>query len=211
VTTGDWAEARSGIHTLEDVNVQVFKLFLRWLYTGNIAVVNSDKDLDQLLVIAWALGDRLQARHFKNAVMNALMEDWSIFGESYPRNMKAAVLAYNLSAPGSKIRQLACKKFTCHTHDSWLDDQVLQLPNDLVVDFMKATSSIVAMMRDKVLDYVYLKNDLPGRGCPLYHEHGPGEGVCSESDIKKSISVFEEYELDGCGHHPFAPVKADDT
>jgi len=45
VTTGEWAEARSGIHTLEDVNVQVFELFLRWLYTGHIAVVNSEKDL----------------------------------------------------------------------------------------------------------------------------------------------------------------------
>jgi len=125
--------------------------------------------------------------------------------------MKAAVLAYNLSAPGSKIRKLVCDKFTYHIHDSWLDDQAPQLPHDLLVDFMKAMSCMVAMVRDEGLDYVLFQHDLQGNVCPSYHEHVAGEGACSESAIQKSISLFEEYEIIAGGHHPFAPVKADDT
>jgi len=211
VTTGDWAEARSGVHTLEDVNVQVFKLFLRWLYTSRVAVINSETDLDQMLVMAWALGDRLQARHFKNAVMNALMDDWRTFGESYPRNLKAAVLAYNLSAPDSKIRKLACKKFSVHLHDRWLDDQDFQLPTDLLMDLMKSMSHLWSCVRDKEVDYKYPKEDLKHDVCFWYYEHTPGEETCSESDIRASISLFDPSEIVVDETYPFALVKPDYT
>jgi len=209
VTTGEWAEARSSVHTLEDVNVQVFKLFLRWLYTSHVAVVNSCADLDQMLVMAWALGDRLQAQRFKNVIMNALNHDWRFFNTSYPQNMKAAILAYNLSPADSKIRKLACKKFAVHTHDQWLDEKDYQMPADLLVDLVKSMSRLLESVRDNDISCKHLNDDLQSNICADYHEHVPGEEECSEADIKHSFSTPEEFEVVVSDIHPFAPVKPD--
>lgn len=211
VTTGDWAEARSGIHTLEDVNVQVFKLFLRWLYTGHITMIDSCADLDQMLVMAWALGDRLQPRRFKNVVMNALVNDWRRLNECYPQNMKAAILAYNLSPPDSKIRKLVCKKFAVHAHDQWLDNQNYQLPADLLVDLVKSMSRLLESVRDGLIDRKHLNDNLQGDVCADYHERVVGEEGCSERDIRYSFSMPEECEVVVDKTHPFAPLQPDYT
>lgn len=209
-TTGDWSEARTKVHTFEDVNVQVFEVFVRWLYTATIELIDAG-DVDQILVLAWVLGDRLQARHFKNVVINALCEDWRAY-RLYPVTLNAAAMAYELSPENSKIRLLACHKFSNHTDNKWEDNDVdgleaLPLPAELVLDLWKSTSTIVSKVRSKDIDSTVFQKELSFDVCAQYHEHTPEEAVCTKSDMSASFKLVHSKNTKINGKHPFAVFK----
>jgi len=80
---GPWSEARSGVFELVLENAEAFELFIQWLYGPKIQACDN-LDLQDLLVHAWACGDRLQVPDFKNVVINMLFADWAPYRVSSP-------------------------------------------------------------------------------------------------------------------------------
>jgi len=156
-TSGEWHEARTDVYTFDDVNVQVFRTFLCWLYTGQIQLRDT-YDLDRFLILSWAIGDRIQARHFNNVIMSMMATDWNKFRTEYPRGLDIGTMIYELSQPGSKIRLLAVKKFSRHAHDEWDEDSDTNTSLEFLLDIFKATSMDVQNVRSRTLSVdVYRK------------------------------------------------------
>lgn len=200
-TSGEWTESRSNVHTLDDVNVQVFEMFMRWLYTGVLHCLDVD-DLDQLLVQAWALGDRLLSCRFKNVVMTALAKDWNRYIEGYPTSITVASMAYDLSLPNSKIRQLTKAKFSRHAQEEWRIDSASTINHDLLVDLCHEMFEIISEVRNSVRDPNDLEQEIGTDVCLLYHEHPDGY-ICSATHIKVSYRFHDSDEGLCDTNHPF--------
>lgn len=85
---------------------EAFKLFVQWLYTGDLApndLAPGTKGLARIACLAWALGDKLQCPVFQDRAMLQLIayhQDQWLTG-------KTMRLIYHVSPPGSKLRSFA--------------------------------------------------------------------------------------------------------
>lgn len=86
--------------TLPEEDPDIFAYFVEWLYVGHDQSAAFEADFH---VRWWALGDRLACPLMQDEAMWSIVDDWSeghIHEEILP-------MIYELSAPGSKIRQFA--------------------------------------------------------------------------------------------------------
>ena len=86
----------------------VFRLWVQWLFTSAIASPTSNE-----LVKAWILGDKLGCPIFQNTIMMGLLEYYSP-GKGN-RMVELMRVAYEGSAPGSKLRKWAVNLFIFET------------------------------------------------------------------------------------------------
>ncbi|KAE8843642.1 hypothetical protein HRS9122_04745 [Pyrenophora teres f. teres] len=71
---GDWKEAREGVVPLLDVELQIFKFFVEWLYTGGEEDwMKSYNALGLVLLKAYVFGDRFIAPVFRSAIMDNII------------------------------------------------------------------------------------------------------------------------------------------
>lgn len=182
------------------MNVQLFELFAAWLYNTFIEVKRTP-DLESFLIHAWALGDRLDAPRFKNAVINTLHCIWSDFDlAKYPRSFEPAALAYEVSTAGSKIRKLVIKKFSVHTNQAIAPpEDAASVSPELCLDLARAMSAIFGRLHERDVDLDSLRDDLKDDElCATYHEHHDGERPCSQRKIYDSFDWGDIPEPDGC-------------
>jgi len=206
-TSGEWIESRSNVHTLDDVNVQVFEMFMRWLYSGVLRCLDLE-DLDQLLVQAWALGDRLQSCRLKNVVMTALAKDWNRYRDGYPLSMTVALMAYDLSPPNAKIRQLTKRKFSLHAGDGRQVDSASTINHDLLVDLCNEMSNVIGKVRGGGRKAVGIKHEIARDVCSTYHEHPDGHR-CTATQMEASYQFHDSDEGLCSKIYPFAKLEQD--
>lgn len=110
---GSFVEAASKEVKLPEDDTDAFALFIRWLYIGETAAIDCICGYDynephrcpaasvQTYVQAWILGDKLGCPIFKDIAMLGLVRTY------YPEliNTKTVRIAYEKSAPGSKLRK----------------------------------------------------------------------------------------------------------
>ena len=190
-TTGIWTEAQTGVFRLVEEDVQVFELFVQWLYSGRIEALDTD-DLQEFLVEAWSCGQRLQAREFQNAVINMLFQDWAEYRSSvYPNNYAIAARAYATTMPRSTLRTLIIDKFSAHAHSNMLDSVTEELPSDLLADMTQRLLTNVAELIETGSEAEDSRSRLEYDICERYHEHKEGSVPCTGAEIRASYRLFE--------------------
>lgn len=208
-TSGDWVEAKTKEHKLEEVNLQAFEMFVQWLYSGKVEAVNT-RALDELLIRAWALGDRLQASSFKNAVVNTLAADWQHNIMNYP-TMKTVLLAYEVSPTDSTLRRLAMRKCSMHVpEDLHLEDDKMDesIPQDLHSDLRRAMAQVIEGVAGKDPKFAKIKRQVLGHLeyediCTTFHEHKDGEGCCNATEIRETFIMYEDQSIERRNDHVF--------
>ena len=119
---GSFAEAKLNSVTMPDDDLNVFRLWVQWLYVGNVKYqILRVEDVNNLLVKAWILGDKLGCHIFQNNVMLELLKCHFPILENdliEPSTLRAA---YQGSAPGSMLRKWAIDFFFFETRkkESW--------------------------------------------------------------------------------------------
>ncbi|KAL9032777.1 MAG: hypothetical protein Q9180_006312, partial [Flavoplaca navasiana] len=103
---GNFAESATNTVSLIEDDPDAFKLFVQWLYSGELALgelASDSKSLPRVACLAWALGDKLQCPVFQDRAMLQLLAyhkyEWLL--EDTMR------LIYNVSPSGSKLRSFA--------------------------------------------------------------------------------------------------------
>ncbi|KAK0515384.1 hypothetical protein JMJ35_002763 [Cladonia borealis] len=109
---GSFAEAKLNSVTMPDDDPNVFRLWVQWLYLGHITcqILGVD-DINNVLVKAWILGDKLGCQIFKDVVMMDLLACHSPKVERPLIETSTLRTAYEGSAPGSKLRKWALNFF----------------------------------------------------------------------------------------------------
>ena len=113
---GSFAEAKLLSLTMPDNDPKVFRLWVQWLYVGEYTCqILRVEDVNNVLVKAWILGDKLGCLIFQDVVMMELLACHSPFcGVDLiePSTLRAA---YEGSAPGSMLRKWALDFFLFET------------------------------------------------------------------------------------------------
>jgi hypothetical protein len=97
---GNFAEGDTQCVELEDAPPVAFNLFVKWLYTQDIA----EEEMDLLngdntnLVDAWILADRFIVPRLQNQLL------WSMSSRRGKVSFESCIRAYEKTAPGSKLR-----------------------------------------------------------------------------------------------------------
>lgn len=144
---GSFAEATSRVVNLPEDNTDAFALFVRWLYVGEIRGdlfrFEDDSAISasmQVYLQASILGDKLGSPGFHDLAMLELIECHG----SRSISVETVRVAYEHSAPGSKLRQYSIDKLRLDIRYNRLSDMaasyvsVAKIAEDLGQDFLKA-------------------------------------------------------------------------
>ena len=97
---------------MPDDDPNVFRLWVQWLYVGHITCqILRVEDINDVLVTAWILGDKLGCQIFQDVVMMELLACHSPNVERPLIETSTLRAAYEGSAPGSKLRKWALNFF----------------------------------------------------------------------------------------------------
>ena len=91
---------------MPDDDPDVFQVWIQWLF---VAEISCESDL--FLVKAWILGDKLGYLEFQNRVMTKLLDTHSPYNIAPMAKPWTVRVAYERSAPGSKLRKWAIDFF----------------------------------------------------------------------------------------------------
>ncbi|CAN9306628.1 unnamed protein product [Alternaria sp. RS040] len=158
---GRWKEADEGV-TLEDVEVEVFKIFVRWLYTQQIPVLQDyDKDDKEdrylglekfgfMLLKACVFADRFLFVDFERIIHNLLVD---LILDCECAMYKHIIFAYENLPKDSPILELMVET-QCLYWSTRLDNEVeaqsrLNLPKEFLVQVMLR----FAELRDRDMIY----------------------------------------------------------
>ena len=109
---GSFAEAKLNSIAMPDDDPDVFRLWVQWLYVGRITCqILRVEDINNVLVKAWILGDKLDCHIFQDIVMMELLACHSPKVERPLIETSTLRAAYEGSAPGSKLRKWALNFF----------------------------------------------------------------------------------------------------
>ena len=114
---GSFAEAKLNSVTMPDDDPNVFRVWVQWLLVG---YTNSEtipyEEVNNVLVKAWILGDKLGCHIFQDFIMTGLLV---VLGSDYWTEIKPSTFraAYEGSAPGSMLRKWAVDLFLFETRN----------------------------------------------------------------------------------------------
>ena len=109
---GSFAEAKSNSLTMPDDDPNVFRRWVQWLFVGRITYeIVRVGDINNVLVKAWILGDKLGCHVFQDVVMMELLACHSPEVAIPLIETSTLRAAYEGSAPGSKLRKWALDFF----------------------------------------------------------------------------------------------------
>lgn len=125
--SNDWKEARERLIPLPDDLPETFELYQQWLYSKVIASNHfGDAQLDgkeyAVLVQAYCLGEKLVDSHFKDAVIDAIIEKLRTTSVFDPRLTSSV---YDNTPPESPLRRLWQHVYVWSGNPDWLDESTL--------------------------------------------------------------------------------------
>ncbi|KAJ4373347.1 hypothetical protein N0V83_003642 [Neocucurbitaria cava] len=178
VLKDDWKEGHDRIVKLPDVEPSVFRIWMKWLYTGRLFVKNEqDDDEDKTdeehthLYACYALGDFLQDLDFKDATIDAFIENMVECNEYF---MALADHIYGHSKKGSRHRELAVDCFVrLWDREDWTElviedqDDAFQPPQFLCDVLIQIGPALDKGVEEKSIPELFDLKDT----CK-YHDHG---------------------------------------
>jgi hypothetical protein len=189
----EWKEGQEHRITLPDDTPYIVDLYVQWVYTRRIVIRKKpvEKEADReacknghefdLLIGAFAFGEKVQDGHFKDAVIDALVHTVAVPDEEgscwYPTKQLVG-RAYTGTPQGSPIRRLLVDMYTFHGRKDWLDGQKN-------VDFLIDLAG--CLLRDGREDSQALDSTTPDVSGCQYHHHGEKIG-CYSAKISSHMS-----------------------
>jgi len=142
-TSREWKESKERSIKLEH-DAEVFQIYLHWLYRHTLPLRVDEPGLSGnteyvQLANAYVLGDFLQDTHFKDAVIDAIIDKTSSKASDgqfwYPVGAVIRCI-YDNTLESSTARQLLVDLYANHGHGSWLCDWATQedLPKEFLFD-----------------------------------------------------------------------------
>lgn len=124
-TSGNWAEAKTGVVHLPDDDPRVFEVFQDWIYGARLGLM-SGQDVDTSLLLAlWVFGDKVQVPGFQNAAIEALRDRTC----NPPRQFKLKDIkfAFENTAEESPLRKIIIDLYVWESSidgsiSNWLDE-----------------------------------------------------------------------------------------
>ncbi|KAH0274282.1 hypothetical protein KCU91_g5379, partial [Aureobasidium melanogenum] len=157
-----------------DVNVAAFRLYAEWVYSGRIqqGVLRVDaEDVDfSAIGQAYILGEKLQDKGFKNAIVDLLLQTIVTHGKM---DLTLSTLIFNETATIAPLRKLLVDLYVWYGHKDWLKPDGSKTSTSSV--FLSDLSAAFFDRHD--YDGVPKVNILTLNACN-YHEHPDGK-VCS--------------------------------
>ncbi|KAL6703469.1 hypothetical protein ACN47E_009643 [Coniothyrium glycines] len=140
---------------LPDELPSCFRVYLKWLYFGKIAVevdvyITDDEDEVMVqLIQSYILGEKLRDEPYQNAIISALIL-FADKADKYP-NDEAVQLAYKGTRKSSPLRRLLVDYWLWLAKESWLpdDNQVVQ---DICAEFANDLIAALVKQRPCLLD-----------------------------------------------------------
>ena len=132
---GNFKEAAQQEVELPTDDAAIFDTFVEWLYTSEISVRPDPEGqrIWQWFVELYILGDKLDAKDFKNHVMNSMAQALmtAVFNDKGLPSQHIVTDAYSGTPKNSQLRQLLVDLYSLyHAIDLPRD----QLPTDFIVD-----------------------------------------------------------------------------
>ena len=83
-TNGHWLESGTGVVNLPDDDVELFKIFVQWLYTQLIVLNDKQKNHYRVIIDLFILVNKLQCSELQNATLDFLYRRFSETNTLYP-------------------------------------------------------------------------------------------------------------------------------
>ncbi|KAI9686116.1 MAG: hypothetical protein M1820_010690 [Bogoriella megaspora] len=178
-----WKEGQTRKIELPEDEEDAFELYVRWLLTRQIWSVDiaddcSDKNTEDiteemLLIRAYCLGEMVQDTEFKDAVLDALIEENTKFPIVAVDSLD---YAWKHTRPGSPLRNFLSHYWVRLVYS----DQLLDLDNssnyELVKDLLAASIERIGELDGTGAENEIAEQCAEGHTC-AYHEHG-GSMLC---------------------------------
>lgn len=147
---GTFAESKSNSMTMPEDSPRAFRLFVQWLYVGDIMV----NDIDDWLE-AWVLGDKLGNIAFRDCAMTKLIN-----GHTYSAIQPETVsTAYRKSVSGSNIRKWALAQLLFDSRSGYIPVSgwipLVETENEIAVDIAKLVIGNSGDEYDNPHDHLY--------------------------------------------------------
>ena len=140
VVKPEWGAIRPdpGIIELEHMDLEIFKLYVNWVYFGTIKLSKEDiNDVYTALAKAYVLGEELMDVKFKNDVLDTIIDVlWKL--DDWPFGEPVAII-YNGTTETSPARRLMVDvcAYYISIHSS-RTQEFKNCPKDFLLDAMKA-------------------------------------------------------------------------
>lgn len=171
--SGRFKESTDKIVRLPESDVASLEVYLQWIYTGNIVVVNAEEVTEEeakdgssrylALAELYVLADHLDDIHLRNAVIDAIVDLRMAIGRCPPPKVPA--VAYKETPEGSNLRKLLTDYYTSCNDVKWFKENGSTLPQGLMVDIVVRHKQPPLPIHDRL------------RKCD-YHEHNDEVPKC---------------------------------
>lgn len=172
----EWAKEDDDSIDLRDQDLEIFKIYVNWLYTGQISVESDPAETVKptaskytQLAHSYALGEHLCDPEFQYSVIHSIIGYSRIKNthnnSSFPGPIAINVI-YNNTSSNSPARRLVVDFYVRFGTDNWITDSDT-MNHEFLADLSKA------LLKDRVLLHKHEKNfaDLvEGTACK-YHHH----------------------------------------
>lgn len=171
-----WIEGKTGVVDLPDDDASAFQVYLTWIHKGILSVdIDEDNAKEaqgtwRLVIMAYALGDKLLDVEFKDAITDAIARLTNITRHNGLTSMPGVTLvklAYKISAHDSKLNLLIAHRFARLKnvgdllHATWPVEFLFRVSRELVRVAKEPAETTVAVATQCV-----------------FHEHAPGSENC---------------------------------
>jgi hypothetical protein len=131
---GNFAESETQSIDLDDVDTEVFGLFVQWLYTQDLRSVDKDYPMGDLLIKLWVLADRLIAPKCQNSTVCAI--EARLRRDKFVRTDQVKYI-YDNTIPGSPLRRLIVDQCSNLQHTSFVARRPVQdYPKEMLFDLV---------------------------------------------------------------------------
>ena len=114
-----WKEGKTRVIKLPEVNAEVFKSYLQWLYTGRTCCMPVGGDLltydSAVLAELYVLGEKLMDFHLQQRVIDAFV----VAGRGPLAQLPSRYAIYTLYAGTPVIRVTSTQAYGRHVHSAW--------------------------------------------------------------------------------------------
>lgn len=176
----EWAKKDDESIDLRDQDVEIFKIYVNWLYTSQVSVESDPAETVKptgakytQLAHSYALGEHLCDTDFQDSVINSIIGYSRIKNtannSSYPGPQTINVI-YNNTVTNSPARRLVVDFYVRFGTDGWTTDSIT-MHHEFLGDLSKA------LLKDRVLLHKHEKNFtalVEGIACK-YHHHDKGK------------------------------------
>jgi hypothetical protein len=133
--TGNFIEAETQSIDLDDVEPEVFDIFVQWLYTSELHKHGSNLPRGDLLIKLWVLADRLMIQKLQNTAICAI--EHKVMKEDLVVRTDQVKYIYENTVSGSPLRRLIVDQCSNLHHESFaLRRPIEDYPKDMLFDLV---------------------------------------------------------------------------